>query len=265
MSGYGSRLSLLFDFGGRVGTFRCAAAMELGMNPPDKFRKGFETNHKQLSKISAKFTRLSSHSTFPEGDQEGGGYGLEMDAHLSYFKGLVLDLSYRPINVVCWRRAICMEFLEKADVLEYYDQTVSSPGGSFNIPAVLRVTYLVHVPKTRRIKVQLSRKNVFGRDRFTCQYCGSNNNLTIDHVLPVSRGGKWSWENLVTACNECNSKKGHKTLEEAEMKLIRTPKAPKDYDAWGIPLTYSTYKLLKNRERMPDEWNDYISTPLFGS
>lgn len=113
--------------------------MELGMNPPDKFRKGFETNHKQLSKISAKFTRLSSHSTFPEGDQEGGGYGLEMDAHLSYFKGLVLDLSYRPINVVCWRRAICMEFLEKADVLEYYDQTVSSPGGSFNIPAVLRV------------------------------------------------------------------------------------------------------------------------------
>lgn len=123
----------------------------------------------------------------------------------------------------------------------------------------------MHVPKTKRIKVQLSRKNVFGRDRFTCQYCGSNNNLTIDHVLPVSRGGKWSWENLVTACNECNSKKGHKTLEEAEMKLIRTPKAPKDYDAWGIPLTYSTYKLLKNRERMPDEWNDYISTPLFGS
>lgn len=71
--------------------------MELGMNPPDKFRKGFETNHKQLSKISAKFTRLSSHSTFPEGDQEGGGYGLEMDAHLSYFKGLVLDLSYRQM------------------------------------------------------------------------------------------------------------------------------------------------------------------------
>lgn len=265
LSGYGSRLPILYDFGGRIGTFRCAAAMELGRHSPDKFGKGFETNHKQLSKISAKFTRLSSPSTFPEGDQEEEEYGLEMDPNLSYFKGLVLDLSYRPINVVCWRRAICMEFLEKADVLEYYDQTVSSPGGSFNIPAVLRVTYLVHFPKTRRIKVQLSRKNVFGRDRFTCQYCGSKNNLTIDHVFPASRGGKWIWENLVTACNECNSKKGRKTLEEAEMKLIRTPKAPKDHDAWGIPLTYATYKLLKYRERMPDEWNDYISKPLFGS
>lgn len=187
LSGYSSRLPLLYDFGGRIGTFRCAAAMELGRHAPDKFGKGFETNHKQLSKISAKFTRLSSPSTFPEGDQEEEEYGLEMDPNLSYFKGLVLDLSYRPINVVCWRRAICMEFLEKADVLEYYDQTVSSPGGSFNIPAVLRVTYLVHFPKTRRIKVHLSRKNVFGRDRFTCQLLLATNAIQRKAAKPWRR------------------------------------------------------------------------------
>lgn len=180
---------------------------------------------------------------------------------LACFRGLVLDISYRPINVVCWKRAICLEFMEKADVLEYYDQTVNSPRGSFYIPAVLRVPHLLQVVKRRRIKNSLSRKHIFFRDSFTCQYCSSHENLTIDHVLPSARGGQWKWENLVTACSECNSKKGQKTVEEAKMKLVKLPKAPKEYDIVAIPLTSSAIRMLRMRKGTPEEWRQYLSKP----
>ncbi|RZC82880.1 hypothetical protein C5167_045673 [Papaver somniferum] len=182
---------------------------------------------------------------------------------LACFGGLVLDISYRPVNVVCWKRAICLEFMEKADVLEYYDQTVDSPSGSFYIPAVLRVPHLLQVVKRRRIKQNLSRKNILFRDVFMCQYCSSRESLTIDHVLPISRGGEWTWENLVTACVKCNSKKGHKTLEEANMKLLKVPKAPKEYDILAIPLTNASVKMLSLRKGTPSEWREYLSkSPL---
>eukprot|EP00252_Welwitschia_mirabilis_P003977 TRINITY_DN14089_c0_g1_i1.p1 TRINITY_DN14089_c0_g1~~TRINITY_DN14089_c0_g1_i1.p1 ORF type:complete len:276 (+),score=43.14 TRINITY_DN14089_c0_g1_i1:206-1033(+) len=213
-----------------------------------------------VSKLSASSTkRSSSPAFFQEEDDEDSD---DEDRTLSCCRGLVLDVSYRPVHVVGWRRAICLEFLQKADVLVYYDQTVSSLGGSFYIPAVLKVTSLVEM-KRRMKKVYLNRKNVLGRDLFTCQYCRSTKDLTVDHVLPVSRGGKWTWENLVTACSECNSRKGNKTLQEAQMKLIRTPKAPKDYDTWGLPLTTSTYKALKDNKRLPDEWRDFLSGKMF--
>ncbi|XP_057982901.1 uncharacterized protein LOC131167884 isoform X2 [Malania oleifera] len=154
---------------------------------------------------------------------------LEND-ELSCFRGLVLDISYRPVNVVCWRRAICLEFMEKADVLEYYDQTVNSPSGLFYIPAVLRVPHLLQVVKRRRIRNTLTRKNIFYRDNFTCQYCSSSHNLTIDHLLPIARGGNWIWENL----------------------------APKDYDILAIPLTTAAIKLLRMRKGTPQEWNQYL-------
>ncbi|KAK4405014.1 hypothetical protein Sango_0870000 [Sesamum angolense] len=189
---------------------------------------------------------------------------------LAGFRGLVLDISYRsaftllsslnpdsthtlhllsrscfarPVNVVCWKRAICLEFMDKADVLEYYDQTVNSPSGSFYIPAVLRLLG----PR--------------GKVGLRGGYCSSCENLTIDHVLPIARGGKWTWENLVAACAKCNSKKGQKTLEEANMKLMKVPKAPKDYEILAIPLTNQTMKMLKLRQGMPEEWRQYLSKP----
>ncbi|KAL5198181.1 hypothetical protein ABZP36_001693 [Zizania latifolia] len=180
---------------------------------------------------------------------------------LSGFRGLVLDLSYRPVNVVCWKRAICLEFMAKADVLEYYDQTVSSPSGSFYIPAVLRVPELLQVVKRRRVKHSLSRKNILYRDGFTCQYCTSVDNLTIDHVIPTSRGGKWEWENLVTACSRCNSRKGQKTLEQANMKLLKVPKAPKEFDILAVPLTKSAFRTLKRSQGLPEEWLQYLARP----
>ncbi|GJN10177.1 hypothetical protein PR202_ga28249 [Eleusine coracana subsp. coracana] len=191
----------------------------------------------------------------------------------------------RPVNVVCWKRAICLEFMEKvsfsasehlpffvsiqahhiwglwhfrnitnteivlamqADVLEYYDQTVSSPSGSFNIPAVLRVPQLLHVVKRRRVKQSLSRKNIIYRDGFTCQYCSSGENLTIDHV---------------TACSRCNSRKGQKTLEQANMKLLKTPKAPKEYDILAVPLTKRAFRTLKRNQGLPEEWLQYLASP----
>lgn len=234
------------------------------------------------SRILASYSSSSSPSTSSHGNykykhlkSKEGSSNVGIDANyedifeddedqsddLSCFRGLVLDIAYRPVNVVCWKRAICLEFMDKADVLEYYDQTVNSPSGSFYIPAVLRVPHLLQVIKRRRVNTPLSRRNILSRDNFTCQYCSSKDRLTVDHVLPVSRGGEWTWENLVAACSSCNSKKGHKTLEEVNMKLLKTPKAPKDYEILAIPLTNATIKMLKLRKDMPEEWQQYLSKP----
>ncbi|XVF06233.1 hypothetical protein REPUB_Repub06bG0030000 [Reevesia pubescens] len=219
-------------------------------------RDYFSSSLKKGRKFNAKGSlHVSNGGVYDEED-----YNSEFETdELACFRGLVLDISYRPVNVVCWRRAICLEFMEKADVLEYYDQTVNSPSGSFYIPAVLRIPHLLQVVKRRRISTNLSRKNVLFRDNFTCQYCSAPENLTIDHVLPVARGGEWKWENLVTACAKCNSKKGHKTLEEANMKLIKVPKAPKDYDILAIPLTGAAIRMLRKRNGTPEEWRQYLS------
>ncbi|XP_042030445.1 uncharacterized protein LOC121777305 isoform X3 [Salvia splendens] len=189
-------------------------------------------------------TAHASRSSPPAKSDGGGVFDevLEDDAELeidelSGFRGLVLDISYRPVNVVCWKRAICLEFMDKADVLEYYDQTINSPSGSFYIPAVLRVPHLLQIVKRRKVKRGLSRKNIFQRDNYTCQYCSSTENLTIDHVFPIARGGKWTWENLVAACARCNSRKGQKTLEESSMKLLKVPKVrpPRTMSYWPYP------------------------------
>ncbi|KAE8729096.1 zeatin O-glucosyltransferase-like [Hibiscus syriacus] len=220
-------------------------------------------HHFSSLKKRTKFNAKASLDVSDEGIHDDDDYDSELEIdELACFRGLVLDISYRPINVVCWRRAICLEFMEKADVLEYYDQTVNSPSGSFNIPAVLRIPHLLQVVKRRRISTNLSRKNVLFRDNFTCQYCRSRDNLTIDHVLPIARGGEWTWENLVTACAKCNSKKGRKTPEEANMTLIKVPKAPKDYDILAIPLTSAAVRMLRMRNGTPEEWQQYLSSSM---
>ncbi|MCO5576888.1 hypothetical protein L7F22_030709 [Adiantum nelumboides] len=182
----------------------------------------------------------------------------EYDNELTRYRGLVLDVSYRPINVVCWRRALCLEVLEKADVLEYYDQVISSPSKPFAIPAVLRITDYLHKPVHSKVKLTLNRKNIFLRDRFRCQYCGDHDNLTLDHVIPVSRGGEWTWQNLVTACTDCNSKKGNKTLEESKMQLLRAPKEPRDLDGQNLPSNYAAFRSMQNSRKMPTEWVGYL-------
>uniref|UniRef100_A0A7I4F1G2 HNH domain-containing protein n=1 Tax=Physcomitrium patens TaxID=3218 RepID=A0A7I4F1G2_PHYPA len=123
---------------------------------------------------------------------------VDEDDELQVYRGLVLDLSYRPINVVSWKRALCLEIMERADVLEYYDQAVAAVSKTYYIPAVLRVSSFVHAPKGKKVKLSLNRNNIFLRDKFKCQYCSKREeDMTIDHVLAASRGGGWEWENLV--------------------------------------------------------------------
>ncbi|XAR70074.1 hypothetical protein NMG60_11001904 [Bertholletia excelsa] len=168
-------------------------AVPLGFHKRKLIYHQYQGSSNIITKLFASRSRSSSASKSNQFDAESrfivGNYGIADDEQhadferdeLSCFRGLVLDISYRkpdpglkppsprPVNVVCWKRAICLEFMEKADVLEYYDQTVNSPNGSFYIPAVLRVPHLLQVVKRRRIKNTLSRKNIFYRDNFTCQ------------------------------------------------------------------------------------------------
>jgi len=138
---------------------------------------------------------------------------------------LVLNQNYEPLNVCNLRRAILLVFDGKAEVLEANGKEVKSASRSFPAPSVIRMVYLIHRPRPR---VKLTRREVFIRDGYTCQYCGrQSHDLTIDHVVPRSRGGAHSWENLVSACKPCNHRKGGKLLGEARMILRTEPREPR--------------------------------------
>ena len=140
---------------------------------------------------------------------------------------LVLNASYEAINICDARRAIKMLVKGIACAEKVYEQKIHSASTSFRVPSVIRLFRYVHIP--HRI-VKFSRKNVLLRDRYTCQYCGKHfptSFLTLDHVEPVSRGGTTSWDNVVTACKKCNSKKANRTPREARMQTTREEyKAP---------------------------------------
>lgn len=141
-------------------------------------------------------------------------------------RALLLDRSYRPVRAVGWRRALLLELAARVEVLEYYERMVRTPTTSFPLPAVIRaVRWVERGPQP----VALSRRNVLARDGHACGYCGRaglGRDLTIDHVLPRSRGGRTAWENVVTACAPCNRDKGDRTPEEAGMALVVAPRAP---------------------------------------
>lgn len=175
---------------------------------------------------------------------------------LSRYRALVLDSAYRPIDVVNWQRAICLDLMEKVDVLEYYDATVSSVSQQFFVPAVLRTRWYRGNAKLGR--VPLNRRNVMMRDKFQCQYCSSRRSetLTIDHVVPQCKGGPNTWENLVTACSSCNTKKGGKTLKELRWKLPRVPKEPSPWDLNPMGMVMAT--IAAERRTVPTEWSNYL-------
>ena len=136
----------------------------------------------------------------------------------------VLSKDYEPLTYCNVERAITLVYLNKAEAVRDSNLFVRSVSAIFRVPLVIRLLY-----KTARRFIpalKYSRKNIHVRDNYTCQYCGSTKNLSIDHLMPVSRGGKSTWENTVTACQKCNSKKGSKTPEEAGMKLARPAARP---------------------------------------
>jgi 5-methylcytosine-specific restriction endonuclease McrA len=139
-------------------------------------------------------------------------------------KVLVLNADYQALTVCSVYKAFILLFLDKAEMVEpAKDFMLNTVDESYEAPSVIRLSNYVNVPYRG---VMLTRYNVFKRDGNACVYCGSTKDLTLDHVIPSSRGGKTSWSNLVTACKVCNGKKGDRTLEEAELSLPYAPFKP---------------------------------------
>ena len=161
---------------------------------------------------------------------------------------LVLNASYEPLHVVTTKRAVILLLKEKAEVVEAAEQLLRSERMGLRKPLVIRLVQYVKVP--RKLALPLTRRLVLARDAYTCQYCGSQPNraiLTIDHVLPRSRGGGKRWENVVAACRPCNQRKGNRTPKEANMPLARKPFRPR-YVALAII----------NDVQHPDVWQKYM-------
>lgn len=164
---------------------------------------------------------------------------------------LVLDIGYQPINAVPFTKALLYIARGKVDVLSEYDRCVHP---DWQMPAVVRLTHWI---KPHQQRVKFSRQNVLARDRWKCQYCGEQKptpELTFDHVIPRSRGGKTAWDNIVIACRECNARKGNRTPREARMTLRSKPVRPN----W-LPLFNMRLRLVQD---IPDEWRDYWTIEL---
>jgi 5-methylcytosine-specific restriction endonuclease McrA len=164
---------------------------------------------------------------------------------------LQLNASYEPMRIIPWQDAICMWLKGTVDIVAEYAERVyhAIDGWSGKMPAVIRLKKYI---SAHRHKVKFSRRNVFGRDFFSCLYCGAQPGtefLTYDHVTPRSRGGKTTWDNIATCCWDCNEKKADRTPAEAGMSLRRQPVKPKIRPQLGLSL---------NLPNTPDEWRDFL-------
>ena len=158
---------------------------------------------------------------------------------------LVLNLNYVPVNVCTVRRAIVLLGKDKAELLENHRGQLRTVTAIIEAPSIIRLVYLVKRPFLPR---KLSKKEVFLRDRFTCQYCGKKTqDLTLDHVVPRRQNGIHAWNNVVAACTKCNLRKAGRTPSEANMTLVREPRAPDP----------NPYLILQNRSIL-EEWRPYI-------
>jgi 5-methylcytosine-specific restriction endonuclease McrA len=161
---------------------------------------------------------------------------------------LVLNASYEPLNVCTVRRAHVLVYKGKAEVVERLERPLRSATRTFTWPHVIRLVQYVRVP--RAVQRKISRRALFARDGWQCAYCGSaGGRLTLDHVVPRSRGGESTWENVDTACAPCNHKKGDRTLEESGLTLRRLPRPPQ-------PVLF--IKLAA--PRLPSGWKPYLAS-----
>ncbi|MGH9417339.1 MAG: HNH endonuclease [Terriglobales bacterium] len=162
---------------------------------------------------------------------------------------LVLNASYEPINVCAARRALVLVLKGVARAEEVHLQQLRAARAHFPVPSVIRLLDYRRIPHRSRA---LSRKNILLRDRNTCQYCGQTASaqlLTLDHVVPRSRGGKSSWENLVACCHACNHHKGDRLVAEAGLRLLRDPR----------PFNLHTSRhLIRMMGRSDEKWRKYL-------
>ena len=157
---------------------------------------------------------------------------------------LVLNNAYQPINVTTLIRGFNLVFKGKAEIVEHLSEMpIVTSRKNYKRPTVIRLLRYISVPFR---KVNLSRENIFRRDDYKCIYCGDKENLTIDHVIPKSRGGKNRWINLVSCCSSCNTKKDNKTPEEAGMNMSHEPFRP----------TYLYF--VEKFKKVHESWNIYV-------
>ncbi|MDO9575017.1 MAG: HNH endonuclease [bacterium] len=158
---------------------------------------------------------------------------------------LVLNQSYEPLSITRMRRAVILLWLGKAELVETFEWRIHTSTMAFDSPSIIRLQSYVHL---RRPAIPLTRKNIMKRDGYSCQYCGIKGvPMTCDHVIPKTRGGDDSWENLVCSCMECNNRKGNHTPDEAGIKLIKKPKRP------------HYFFIFQSSFKIPDErWKNYL-------
>jgi 5-methylcytosine-specific restriction endonuclease McrA len=162
---------------------------------------------------------------------------------------LLLSQGYEPIKVIPWQRAITLLFLGKVEVIEEYSHDIRSVSLVIKVPAVVR---LLRAFRRHAKPVKFSRVNIYARDHYRCQYCGKKaamHELTYDHVIPRSQGGRTEWTNIVTACYECNRHKGGRTPKQAGMHLLSQPAQPNWVPAVTIRISTRS---------VPDAWRDYL-------
>ena len=160
---------------------------------------------------------------------------------------LVLNANFEPINVCSSQRAICLIVLEKATLVANGRGKIKTVSMSYPRPSIIRLQRMIQKP---RLKIKLSRKEIFRRDEYVCQYCGkSMRDLTIDHVIPKHLNGEHSWSNVVTACSHCNHVKGGRTLKQANMKLIKLPTEPPS----------SAYYIYNHYLPVYQDWEPFIN------
>ncbi len=175
--------------------------------------------------------------------------------HVDRFQTLVLNadfrpLSYFPLSLWAWQDAVKAVFLDRVNIIAEYEHEIHSPSIKMRLPSVISLREYVKMDR----RPAFTRFNVFLRDGFTCQYCGDRYHaewLTFDHVMPRSRGGRTTWENVVAACQSCNLVKSNRTPEECAMPVLRPARVP------------TAYELQKNGRRFPpnflhESWNDYL-------
>ena len=164
---------------------------------------------------------------------------------------LVLNSDYEPLNVCSAKRAIVLVYLGKADVLHTHEgEEATTVDNSILLPSVVILRGHIKRPLP---ELKLSRRTIFARDSYTCQYCGvSTKDLTIDHVIPKRQGGRASWENLVCCCKKCNTKKSDKLAHQVGMRLTKVPRRPKYVPYISLP------KYLTGRKN--HVWRDYLPT-----
>lgn len=186
-------------------------------------------------------------------DEGAGGGTLDAEAAVAGPRGssssrvLVLNASYEPINVCTVRRAAVLILKDRAEILERADRSLHAERFTLPRPAVIRLRTYIKIPRDAHSR-KITRRAVFARDRWACQYCGTDRGgLTVDHVIPRSKGGGSSWENIVACCAPCNRRKGDRLPAQADMHPRAVPRAPSPTIFVHVAVP-----------RIPEAWEQYL-------